>query len=134
MKKLKEMMTAADKVKRFKTLLLSPHVLTEDEMGALWSIARYPGMIMFRTDERSASGQDPIIWPRGDYDFITGVVQISRHVIGTLERRGILKAHHKDEVTTQGSISYITWNIVWKKMKAFEQTKELMVQVALGSI
>lgn len=128
-------MTAADKIKRFKTLLLSPHVLTEDEIRALWNIARYPGIIMFRTDTYSANGQGPIIWPEGAYyAFIDRVVQIPRYVIGTLERRGLLKSRHIKECTTQGPISYITWDIVWKKMKAFEQTKELMVQVALGTI
>ncbi|KKL55918.1 hypothetical protein LCGC14_2250580, partial [marine sediment metagenome] len=32
------------------------------------------------------------------------------------------------------SMSFYNWTIVWKKMKTFEQTKELQIQNALGSL
>ena len=123
------MMTTKDKVKRFKTLLLSPYILTDDEMRALWSIARYEGKITFRYDNINDS--DPIISiSKGSW------IIIQRHVIGTLERRGLLKRRngHRLDPDTTFSCSWYTWDIVWKKVKSFEQTKELIIQKALGSI
>jgi len=120
------MMTAKDKVKRFKTLLLSPHVLIDDEMCTLWSIARYEGKITFQTNN-SRGLPNPFIQTG------RGIIVFSRHIIGTLERRGILKQR---SVLTfkRHHIAVYTWDIVWKKVKSFEQTKELRIQKALGSI
>lgn len=117
------MMTSKDKVKRFKTLLLSPHVLTDDEMRALWSIARYEGKIIFQTN----SNLNPFI------QTDKGIIAFPRHIIGTLERRGILKRRNT-LVFEREHMAFYTWDIVWKKVKTFEQTKELRVQKAVGSI
>ena len=119
------MMTTKDKVKRFKTLLLSPYVLTDDEMDALWSIARYEGKIMFQ--KKNSQGLNPFI------QTDKGIIVFPRHIIGTLERRGILKRRNT-LVFKREHMAFCTWNIVWKKVKTFEQTKELRIQYALGSI
>jgi hypothetical protein len=114
------MMTAKDKVKRFIILTTSPHVLTDDEMRALWDIVRYEGSSIFEFND------NPFIQ--------TGksIIKFPRHIIGTLERRGILKRHK--HVPKRIHRSRYTWDIVWKKVKSFEQTKELRVQHAIGSI
>lgn len=120
-----KMMTAADKVKRFKILLLSPHKLTEGEIRVLWNIARCKGNISYLIDD-----PDPIIWVNHR------PIPVARHIIGTLERRGILKRRPITQHTPghNGCISFITWKIIWKKMKTFPQLKELMIQIAIGSL
>lgn len=125
------MMTSKDKVKRFKTLLLSPHVLIDDEMRALWAIARHEGKIMFQYNNTNDS--NPIISTSNGAWII-----IPRYIIGTLERRGLLKRRNKHQQFVSAQFyhhqSWYTWDIVWKKAKSFEQTKELMVQKAVGAI
>jgi hypothetical protein len=121
-----KMMTAKDKVKRFIILTTSPYVLTDDEMRALWTIARHEGKIIFQTNN-SRGLLNPFI------QTDKGIIVFPRHIIGTLERRGILKQR---SVLTfkRHHIAVYTWNIVWKKVKTFEQTKELRIQKAVGSI
>ncbi|KKK86940.1 hypothetical protein LCGC14_2758220 [marine sediment metagenome] len=125
-------MSASDKIKRFRTLLLFPHTLTDDEMCALWDMARYPGKIMFRTDSEASDYPHPIIWVAGFR------VPIYWHIIDTLEARGLIKRRKTNAkgiiLYWDDSITWITWDIVWKKMKTFEQTKELQMQAALGSL
>lgn len=119
-------MTSKDKVKRFIILTTSPHKLTQLEMNALWEIARHEGEIMFQYDTGKTIESHPGV----------GIgIRILRHVIGTLEHRGILKRRNVHQYPPEQShLSWYTWDIVWKKTKSFEQTKELRVQKALGVI
>lgn len=122
------MMTPEDKVKRFIILTTSPYVLTDDEMRTLWEIARYEGEIMFQYNNTNDS--NPIIHIRNG-----GGIIIWRHIIGTLERRGLLKRRNVHQhVSGRIHQSWYTWDIVWKKVRAFEQTKELRIQKAVGAI
>lgn len=129
MKKL--ILTAQDKVKKFITLTLYPNTLTDDEMGALWIMAKYPGDTIYR-DDPDAEWPQPLVWT-ADGGICSSIVW---HVIYTLETRGLIKArkwiHHNDihPPSTRGR----TWHIQWNKMKAFPQTKELSVQAAIGSL
>lgn len=119
------MMTPKDKVKRFIILTTSPHVLTDDEMRTLWTIARYEGKIIFQYNNTNDS--NPNIYT----DNGTWII-IPRYIIGTLERRGLLKRRNVYQHVPERS--WYTWDIVWKKVKTFEQTKELRVQKAVGAI
>lgn len=125
MKMMGPILSAQDKVKKFITLTLYPNTLTDDEMGALWIMAKYPGDTVHRAEWSS-----PLVWP-----ICGGVIStISWHAIHTLEARGLIKArkwiHHTHPPLWRGC----TWHIQWNKMKAFPQTKELSVQAAIGSL
>ena len=110
-------MTIKDRVKRFILLTTSPHTLTQLEITALWTIARYENQVMYETGD-----QTPFIW--------TGKTKIIIlwHIIGALEKRGLIKEQ------LEHPLSITTWDIVWENTEAFEQIKELRVQKAVGSI
>ena len=126
------MLTVADKTKMFITRTLSPNKLADEEVRALWAIAKYNDReeaLIVRTDQsRDCS---PCIFTSSGHG-----INIPRYIIGTLEWRGILKRRYVNEyIRVQGtSISYYTWDIIWKKTTPFPQLKELSIQKALGSI
>ena len=126
------MLTVKDKTKIFIMRTLSPNKLTDEEVRALWAIAKYidsEESLIVRTDQPRDTS--PCIFTSSGHG-----INISRHIIGILERRGILKRRHVNEyIKLQGThISYYTWDIIWKKTKPFPQLKELRIQKALGSI
>ena len=124
-----------EKVKRqvFITLTLSPHVLTQPEMDVLWCIARYGGDSITHLYGPDEEDTEPYIRVDSGYN-----ITIPQHIINTLERRGLLKQRRVrlNKFDANLGLSYYVWDIIWKNMKAkfYTQTKELIIQHAIGSI
>lgn len=133
-------MTEVDKVKRFTTLTLSPNVLTQPEIDALYDISRHTSKdnkLSFLIGSHKFLNTDPSIYAPSAF---SRHIYIPRHIVGTLERRKVLKRQYRITKHTGGYLAdqteVYTWDIVWKKVrtKFFNQLKELMFQKALGTL